>query len=957
VTRYEIRDAEGTLQAIHKRTDTTVTNADGTVERKKAFTWIMHDGTIGLNGRPVNTLPLYGTELLRQHPGEAFILGEGEKVKDALQRAGYLALGTVTGAGAKMPYSEAILTPLQGHPILTTHDHDPPGHLHMQIYEAAMMRLGIAVKRIVWNEAPPGGDLADFIEQHGAGEALIALIAAAVPITMEDLAVAQDAPVYRMTPKGIMWMKPTPFGPMETPLTNFTARILADITEDDGVEPRAAVELEARVGARTARITVPIERFAGLGWAAEALGTDAAISPGMTVRDHARYAIQVLSTEKARFVVFTHIGWREINGVPCYLHAGGAIGASGIVPHVHVRLDKALEGFVVPEPRSGDTLRAAVQASLRILNIAPDMTTVPLAGATYRAPLGNANMSIWFIGPTGAFKTAIATLGQQHYGAGMHAKALPADFQSTANSNADLQFLVKDALLVIDDFAPRGGRQDMARLQRDADRLVRGQANRQGRRRMRADGTLRPDRPPRGLTVFTGEDLIQGQSGVFRAFVVRCVKEDVNLERLTACQRDAAAGLYAQAMAGYVRWLASRYGTLASEITWKRDALRAEIQAAHPRTPEIVAELLIGIEYMLAYAVDIGAIDQVAALAIEQRARAALTQGAQVQNEYQRIAEPTSQFLILLHAVIVSGRVHVATMTGSPPANPLAYGWQSLGEDKNGNPIYRPQGDWVGCTDNLGNLYLFSEVAFAAVQRLGEAGGEVLNVTMHTLKRRLYERGLLASISKRGNWVNLEVQKTILGVRRPVLHLREKVLASYGSPTRPSRPRPGKSRETGGRDVQGAGEKPSCGSRPPQDGFSPASGGDVVDENPAGGRESGRDQNERQAKGDNASSDFGRDGREYDPIDDKPFGDDASSVPSDHSGEKKNPHGLEVVVQAYRDILPEGEAAVSHRSLYTRLCELTGLANQAVGALIASALAARVLLRVSPLVYRLAGLP
>ena len=33
----------------------------------------------------------------------------------------------------------------------------------------------------------------------------------------------------------------------------------------------------------------------------------------------------------------------------------------------------------------------------------------------------------------------------------------------------------------------------------------------------------------------------------------------VDWERLTACQVDARAGLYAQAMAGYLRWLA-RWG-------------------------------------------------------------------------------------------------------------------------------------------------------------------------------------------------------------------------------------------------------------------------------------------------------------------------------------------------------------------------------------------------------------
>ena len=39
---------------------------------------------------------------------------------------------------------------------------------------------------------------------------------------------------YRATPDGLVWDRPTPDGPVPVPLTNFTAKIVTDVVEDDG---------------------------------------------------------------------------------------------------------------------------------------------------------------------------------------------------------------------------------------------------------------------------------------------------------------------------------------------------------------------------------------------------------------------------------------------------------------------------------------------------------------------------------------------------------------------------------------------------------------------------------------------------------------------------------------------------------------------------------------------------
>jgi hypothetical protein len=119
--------------------------------------------------------------------------------------------------------------------------------------------------------------------------------------------------------------------------------------------------------------------------------------------------------------------------------------------------------------------------------------------APWRAVLGACDHSLYLAGLTGEGKTELAALAQQHFGRQLDARHLPGSWISTGNSLEALASAAKDALLVVDDFAPEGGPQDVQRLHREASRLLRAQGNRSGRDRLRPDGELRPPRAPSGL--------------------------------------------------------------------------------------------------------------------------------------------------------------------------------------------------------------------------------------------------------------------------------------------------------------------------------------------------------------------------------------------------------------------------------------------------------------------------
>ena len=134
-------------------------------------------------------------------------------------------------------------------------------------------------------------------------------------------------------------------------------------------------------------------------------------------------------------------------------------------------------------------------------------------------------------------------------------------------------------------------------IRRGKMKLLRGQGNRAGRQRMRPDGTLRPEKPPRGLIVSTGEDVPRGQSLRARFWTLELSQGDIAPDALSVRQAEAAEGLYAGAMAGFLRWLAPNYADVLRWLPAQVERLRAaaSTSAAHRRTPDIAANLMAGI--------------------------------------------------------------------------------------------------------------------------------------------------------------------------------------------------------------------------------------------------------------------------------------------------------------------------------------------------------------------------
>ncbi len=767
VATYDYREPEGALLFQVVR------------DRPKRFWQRRPDGKGGwhhdLGGvkRVLYRLP----ELQAADRNEWVYVCEGEKDADHLKDIGLVATTSPGGAGKWRPkYGES----LRGRRVAILPDNDLAGHNHGEAVARALHEAAADVRIVHLPDLSQKGDVTDWLEAGGTSEALIDLVEATgayVPPAQDDSARPRGEKTdcsYRATSDGLVWLKPTREGSVDVPLTNFTARIIGDIVRDDGVEHSLTFEIEATQNNRTMTFQVPARRFDSMSWATQHLGASAAVLPGFGLKDRARFAIQILSGPTIeRRHVFLCTGWRDIGGVPVFVHGGGGIGPDGPVPGIEVDLPPSLARFELPAPATGEALRKAIRTTLGLLDIGPDTVTVPLVCAVWRAVHGPADFSLHIAGPTGAGKTVLAALIQQHFGAELGERNLPASWTSTANSLEELAFLAKDALMVVDDFAPGGTALDRARLHGQADRLLRSQGNRSGRARMARDASLRAGRPPRGLLVSTGEDVPLGQSLRARVLVLELGPTDLDWQAVTQCQHEAERGTYAATMAAFLRWLASRRGGEGKEAKCLRNEvrqLRSEIRhsGSHRRTAEIIAHLGVGWRRFLAFAEAVGAVSSSEHGRLWERAWKALGAVAEAQAAFLRSADPVERFRELLVSAFQAGAGHVAARSGGPPAeeyeSPGRWGWRRDFRDLS-DSRWQPMGDRIGSLV-ADEVYLDPDASYRVANRMASDGSGI-PVAALTLRKRLHEAGVLQR-RERGK---LTTYRVVDGVRQRVLVL------------------------------------------------------------------------------------------------------------------------------------------------------------------------------------------
>ncbi len=592
-----------------------------------------------------------------------------------------------------------------------------------------------------------GGDAADWVAQHESvsrEDAIARLVERYGP----SPALLRGSP-YRMTPGGLARVERVSDAGQETvrPVTNFIAWAVEERVLDDGAETTREYVLMGRLdsGHALPAVRVPATSFDALEWASKLWGIRARVLPGQ--REHARYAIQLLSQHARIRTAYAHAGWRHLpeHGW-VFLHARGALGAAGAVEGVETALPPQLQRYWLPDPPSSpEDRRAAGAALLRFLEIGPATVTVPLLAATLTALLTEAlgaGFTVWLLGPTGSWKSTLQALLSHLVGGPWDDKTPPTSWEATENALERLGFAAKDLPLWVDDFRPTATPREATELERRAQRFIREAANGVGRDRMRSDTTLRPALWPRCLALSSGELLPGGTSTIARVLVVEVDRARLDRERLTAAQAEAAHW-YPQAGAVLVQALADAMDSLKRDLPPRRDALRDALfdRVGHPQHALHAAKLLLALGCWLDLLTECGALHAARASELLSQARDVVLGIARRTGEYAGEERPGRRFLDLVQTLLRQGRAHLRPLAGTreldAPRDPVAWGWPRAGD--------APTSPCLGWVDEAQGLaYLVPTATLREVAEYSRNLPRKFLVSQEALGRDLDSCGLLA---------------------------------------------------------------------------------------------------------------------------------------------------------------------------------------------------------------------
>ncbi len=575
-------------------------------------------------------------------------------------------------------------------------------------------------------------------------------------------------------------VRKTPNGDTERiPLCNFIATIKTELLCDDGINQHRVFQISGKLrdGRDLPECEIAAEQFGAMQWIVPSWGAAAIVATGAGTRDKLRQAIQQLSAEKITFQTqYTYTGWRKIGRNWVYLSASGGVGADGTVPGIAVKLTAALEKYTLPAPpTSQQEIRRTVRASLACLDVAPREITLLLWLAAYRAVIDTPRFSVYLYGLTGAIKSGVAAMALQHFAPTAHYDALTVQWESTGNALERLLFEAQHTVTVIDDFQPQGTRQNVNELNTRSNRVLRAQGNGGGRSRMGADLRLRPDFPPRGMTISTGEDVPSGTSLRARLLILEIPKNVVTLERLRAVSKIGREGVLAGAMAAFIQWLARDLDGYRQQFEIEANNAESVFVASHRRNTTAASEMLATFQLWSKFALEMDCLEPVELDNLEHQLLTALQKIIAAQVEQHAVTDPATRFPSLIRGMLLSGRIHLLSADSGleTPTVPEHWGWrsQTIGLGEQSLIEWQPRGRCVGwvrqpTTQDDPNVYFDPNAVYAELIRYSVSVGDAIVRTPPTFWREIAAKRLIYTDVNSNT-----VKRTIRGDKHRVVHV------------------------------------------------------------------------------------------------------------------------------------------------------------------------------------------
>jgi hypothetical protein len=508
-------------------------------------------------------------------------------------------------------------------------------------------------------------------------------------------------------------------GRITEPLCNFFCMATEQELRDDGLnEPTRNYMIEGSLddGTSLPAACVAASKFPRMNWTEECWGMRCVIRAGNGTKDYLREAIKLFSANVRLRRIYTHTGWRKLDGQWVYL-GGSTTGETDY----EIDLGPDLSRYRLPAV--ADDSIGAMRLSLKLLDLAPLRITAPLFSAIFRASLSSSlpmDTTIWLEGKTGSLKSTLAALFLCHFGE-FGRLTLPAAWASTANVLEKRSFILKDSCCCIDEYVPGI---DAREFEVKANRMIRAQGNQAGRSRLRSDLSERATFIPRGVLISTGEQHPPGASFLARCLIIEIGREEIDLAKLTEAQSNA--GRLPHAMRGYVDWLAPQMDTMRETLSQGFTEARKRMTKAdrHLRIAEAGSHLYLGLDAALQYAEAIGAIGSAETEDLRNRCEQAFRDLGEAQAIIVEDEKPSKKFFEILRTMLDQGRAALLPTVKDYSDEP--------------QKIF---GAVIGWTDEE-FYFLLPQAAFQSASKFCRDTNERFPVSLDRLKRDLLKEGI-----------------------------------------------------------------------------------------------------------------------------------------------------------------------------------------------------------------------
>ena len=528
-----------------------------------------------------------------------------------------------------------------------------------------------------------------------------------------------------------------PVGRQDSPgimLCNFAPRIVREVIVDDGAEKtrRYLIGGTDANGNNFTPVEVPAGELEKMSWIANNLDASCDLCVVSQVEKHVRCAIKSTARFAEKQYIFSHTGWKKIDGAWQYLLPGDE--------RYRVELKGKQRNYRGADTCTEDDLRKLF-CFLRS-DLMPDEIILPCIALIFLSPLNEflrqighePKFLLTLIGRTGSMKSTVAALMLSFFG-NFSATDLPMSFRDTANSIVHNAFALKDVLTCVDDYHPTA-RAEAGRMRETMQILARGYGDRTARNRLGSDITLREPRPPQGNVIVTAEfapDI--GESGTARLFCVEMKPGSICLPLLTEVQEQALDGCFVRCMGAFIRYIKERHLKDGQEQSllerlkmnfselrshW-RNELKEKSIPFHDRFPDTLACLEVGFLFLTDFLCAKDITDERDATELQNRLHIVLLHLSAKQSESVEADRPTHIFLRKLYSLIECGQVCLIPASSRLETLPKNY---------------------IGYVDET-YYYLMLDASHKAVKRLCGEQDEGFAISAKSLAKALADEGLI----------------------------------------------------------------------------------------------------------------------------------------------------------------------------------------------------------------------